>query len=312
MQTFLSRAVSFLVIITFSGLLLAEQPRNHYIDAGDAAGLQKLLRYTGDNVNLFCAHRGGHEPGFPENSIAAFDELLRHCYAYIETDPRYTKDGVIILHHDDTLERTTTGKGKVSDFTYAELKQLKLKDKKGNLTEYGIPTLDEALEWAKGKTILVLDKKDVSIEDRVRKITEHHAEACAMVLVYSWKEVETCYKMNPNVMMQKIFLTDDDFAQFEKLGIPWDNIVGSLGHEEPVDKSIYKKLHDKGRLIKLGTVRTIDREYLGGKVKNIEDLKDKYHALLKEGVDIIETDIPVQLSKIIEQNGSRFRVAVKE
>ena len=64
--------------------------------------------------------------------------------------------------HDPTLERTTTGKGRVVDFTLGELKQLRLKDNSGNVTEFQIPTLDEVLDWARGKTILVLDQKDVS------------------------------------------------------------------------------------------------------------------------------------------------------
>ena len=84
--------------------------------------------------------------------------------SFFEIDPRLTKDGVIVLMHDETIDRTTTGKGKVSDYTYAELQQFNLVDRNGNVTAFKIPTLKECLEWSKGKTILNLDIKDVPLE----------------------------------------------------------------------------------------------------------------------------------------------------
>ena len=146
-----------------------------------------LLKYTGEPLPLVSGHRGGAAIGFPENCIATFEHTLEHTFALLEVDPRYTKDGEIVIHHDPRLERTTTGKGLLTDHTLAELKQLRLKDLAGNATEYHIPTLDEALEWARGKAILVLDQKDVPVPARVKKIEEHKAEAFAILIVYSFQ-----------------------------------------------------------------------------------------------------------------------------
>lgn len=99
----------------------------HRIDARSPQGLRDLFRHTDQPLPLVSAHRGGPQPGYPENCLATFENTLHHTFAIMEVDPRYTKDGQIVLHHDDTLGRTTTGRGKVSDFTLAELKALRLK-----------------------------------------------------------------------------------------------------------------------------------------------------------------------------------------
>jgi len=79
--------------------------------------LHEYFSYLGNDVPLISGHRGGTTKGFPENCIAAFENTLRYTPAFFEIDPRLTKDSVIVLMHDPTLERTTNGSGKVSDFT---------------------------------------------------------------------------------------------------------------------------------------------------------------------------------------------------
>src|SRR5207249_607301 len=157
--------------------------------------------------------------GFPENCIATFEHTLQHTFAMLEIDPRYAQDGAIVVHHDPSLERITTGKGLVVDHTLAELKQLRLKDIAGNVTEHQIPTLDEVLAWARGKAILMLDQKDVPIAARVKKIEEHKAEAYAMLIAYTFKDVQACYAANPNIMMEVMIPSREKMAEFDKLGV---------------------------------------------------------------------------------------------
>lgn len=77
--------------------------------------------FTGPRPRLF-AHRGasGHAP---ENTFAAFRRAVEIGVEYAEIDVQMSRDGEIVVIHDDTLERTTNGQGKVSDFTVAELQQ---------------------------------------------------------------------------------------------------------------------------------------------------------------------------------------------
>lgn len=83
-----------------------------------------------------------------------------------------TKDSVIVMMHDSTIDRTTTGKGKVSDYSLSELKELYLKNPIGVVTRQRIPTFDEVLEVAKDRILIQVDKwqpiKDVVIETAKR------------------------------------------------------------------------------------------------------------------------------------------------
>lgn len=280
--------------------LAIEKSRSHYMNVQTAEELRKLFRYTGDSVCFLSSHRGGPEKNLPENCIATFENTLRFTYSVMEIDPRYTKDSVMIVHHDPTLQRTTNGQGKVADFTWKELKKLKLKDTEGNITKYNIPTFEEVLRWAKGKTILILDKKDVPIEDRIKMVEKHNAEAYTIIMAYNFEEAKTCYRLNKNIMMQVFLPTPEKVSEFEKTGIPWDNIVAFINHKKPADSTIFDMIHQKGALCIQGTSRNYDREFIEGRVKVMGDLKKDYNSLYRFGADILETDIPVEVSKVVE------------
>lgn len=100
---------------------------------------------TEKTVNL-TAHRGLSNVA-PENSAPALVEAGKAGYYAAEFDIIPTKDGVWILMHDDTVDRMTDGKGKVSDFTYAEISELKFDKGNGikNYPDLRISTLEEAL-----------------------------------------------------------------------------------------------------------------------------------------------------------------------
>lgn len=269
------------------------------IDVGGQKELHKLFEYINDSVFFLSSHRGGPDLGFPENCIETFEYTLSHTYSMIECDPRYTKDSLIILHHDIMLDRTTNGHGKVTDLTFEEINELNLLDIHGNTTPFKIPTLDSALEWSKGKTILVLDKKDVPIEERVKKITEHNAEASVIVIAYTYEEAKRCYLLNKNIVMEIFINSPEKIQEFEKFGVPWENVVVFVGHEEPENSVLFDLIHQKGALCIQGTSRNLDRKYIKGDVSKIEELRDDYNELFQRGVDIIETDIPVPLSHIL-------------
>lgn len=262
--------------------------------------LRELLRYTGEPLPLVSAHRGGGAmKGYPENGIATFEQTLRHTYALIEIDPRYTKDGAIVIHHDSTLNRTTTGTGMVAERTLAELKSLRLKDSAGNVTPFQIPTLDEVLQWARGKAILVLDQKDVPVEARIRKIQEHKAEAHAMLIVGTFKDAQTCHALSPDIMMEVMIPTREKVADFDALGIPWANVIAFVGHTPPTDLALYDMIHEKGALCMIGTSRNLDKQFIAGQVKEVTALEPSYREYLSRGADLIETDIPVALAPML-------------
>lgn len=124
---------------------------------GKFAVIMDRLKNPKDNHVMICAHRGISEK-VPENSLAGIKECINLGIEIVEIDLSKTKDGKIILMHDKTLERTTTGRGKVSETTLAEIKKLYLKDKNGKVTSHKVPTLEKALDVAKGKILVQMDK----------------------------------------------------------------------------------------------------------------------------------------------------------
>lgn len=260
--------------------------------------LQDLFRYDGNPAPFLSAHRGGAETGYPENCMATFKKTLKHVPAIMEVDPRFTRDSVIVLHHDENLDRTTTGTGKVSDYTFRELKKLRLKDPQGNVTRYKIPRLEKALKWAKRNTLLLLDRKDVPIETRLLTAEKVNALNNTILMAYTYEEAQKCYSRNPNLMFQVFVNSSEKITQFEKTGIPWKNVVVFVSHQMPDDQAVFKLLHERGVRCILGTSRNLDRELLTD-VQSVKNLKDKYSGLFKSGADILETDLPVPVGKML-------------
>lgn len=121
-----------------------------------AAIREKLFNPDSKDV-LVVSHRGDWRNAC-ENSVEAVRNASRMGVDIVEIDLGRTKDGELIVMHDDKVDRTTTGKGYVKDLTLAEIKQLRLRNGCNIKTIYKVPTLEEVLLEAKGKVMLNLDK----------------------------------------------------------------------------------------------------------------------------------------------------------
>ena len=149
---------------------------------------------------LLAAHRGGAAL-WPENSLLAFRNAVALGADYLEFDVHLSRDGEVVVIHDPTLDRTTTGTGPVVDRTATELRALRLKDRSHTVTAEGIPTLDEvvALAAAGGRRLLLEIKVDSNkarypgIEERVLAILDRHGMAAATVVMAfeadTWRRV---------------------------------------------------------------------------------------------------------------------------
>lgn len=116
------------------------------------------------------SHRGDWR-NTPENSIRAIQNCIDLGVNMVEIDIKKTKDNELILLHDKTLDRTTTGKGFPQDYTLAEIKQMRLRNGAGVATSHQIPTLEEAMIVAKGKIWVNIDK-GYDYFDLVEKVLE--------------------------------------------------------------------------------------------------------------------------------------------
>lgn len=118
----------------------------------------KILQCDTSSV-IVVAHRGDWRYA-PENSIAAIEHSIAVGVDVVELDLQLTKDSVLIVMHDATLNRTTNGKGPISEWTLDSIRKLKLKNGCGIRSKHKVPTLEEALLAAKGKVLINLDKAD--------------------------------------------------------------------------------------------------------------------------------------------------------
>lgn len=108
-------------------------------------GIAAAMPQEPAGVSHACAHRGDMK-NFPENTIPALESAVRKGAHMIELDVALTKDGKLVLMHDDTVDRTTDGTGKVGDFTFEELRALDAGSWFGDAhAGTRIPTLEEAL-----------------------------------------------------------------------------------------------------------------------------------------------------------------------
>ncbi|MFD1630911.1 glycerophosphodiester phosphodiesterase family protein [Pseudopedobacter beijingensis] len=146
------KRLSFKVVI----LLLYFSPLAIFAQNHVAETRQKLYDKKGKEV-LVVSHRGDWRYA-PENSIQAIENAIKLGVDVVELDIQKTRDGQLILMHDKTLDRTTTGKGKVSEWTLDSIRTLKLKNGIAIKTIHKVPTLEEALLTAKGRIMINLDK----------------------------------------------------------------------------------------------------------------------------------------------------------
>jgi len=267
----------------------------HTLNIRNSQELHQYFKYTGQDIPLISGHRGGTTKGYPENCIATFENTLRHTPAFFEIDPRLTKDSVIVLMHDATLERTTTGTGKVSDYTWAELQKFKLKDPAGNVTPYGIPTLDEVIKWSKGKTIINLDKKDVPLSMTMKKLQQHNAAAHVMLTVHTAEQAKYYYNNIPGVMFSAFVKTKKELESYEAAGVPWSSIMAYVGPtNKPENKEMYDLLHARGVMCMISAAPSYD------KLPDAAARQNAYQEIIKAGADVIESDLPIEAAAAVQ------------
>jgi glycerophosphoryl diester phosphodiesterase len=143
-------------------------------DSGKIATVERLL---GQDRPVVVAHRGCWQ-STAENSLSAINACIRLGTEVVEEDVRSTKDGVLVLIHDETLDRTTNLTGSVGAHSYAEIRRARLRKRDGGpaaaILSESVPSLVDALNLAKGKLVLLLHLKQTNY-DQVFGFVKHAA-----------------------------------------------------------------------------------------------------------------------------------------
>lgn len=128
-------------------------------DATDGTNIPRGLPWVGKFSVLSIAHRG-FSGAAPENTLASFKKAMEVGADMIELDGHLSKEGEVVVIHDDTVDRTTNGKGRVAEYTVRELKQLDAGSWFGSqYADQKIPTLKEVLELTHDRVPLIIELK---------------------------------------------------------------------------------------------------------------------------------------------------------
>ena len=139
---------------------------------------------------LKIGHRGAK--GYcQENTLESFQKALDLGCDGIELDVHLSKDNVLVVIHDDTIDRTTTGVGFVNDFTSSQLKK------------FGIPTLDEVVNLVNKKAIINIEIKTEKATFKVLEFLKKHNSNLHLFQVssFNWSVLETISQYNPNIFL---------------------------------------------------------------------------------------------------------------
>ncbi|HEY3422337.1 MAG TPA: glycerophosphodiester phosphodiesterase family protein, partial [Methanocellaceae archaeon] len=143
-------------------------------------------------------HRGAPREE-PENTLASFERAIRIGVDWIEFDLRKTKDGVLVIIHDDKVDRTTNGRGFVRDMTFEELRELDA----GNGQK--IPSLQQVIDLSRDKVKMDMEIKEDGIEaDVVSAIEKNDITARCMISSFMLPPLKNARELNSRIMTAAI------------------------------------------------------------------------------------------------------------
>ena len=253
-----------------------------------------------DGGVAISAHRAVSAPDQPENSIAAIEATGRAIpNAILELDAALTKDGHLVLMHDETMDRTTTGRGRVMDLTLAQVKRARLKASNGALTRETPPTLGEALDAAgRVGAIASIDLKPAeggATVDLARAVIDQVRRSGAanrvILITYNDTDARGVAAMAPEMMISAGLSSVSDLR-----GLNAPQILAWTGTREE-RPALWRALREAGVEVQFGTlgaegVRRDDRYAADGDVS-------EYRDLARQGVTVIATDTPLAVKSVL-------------
>ena len=271
--------------------------------------LKNLNDPTTDQVIVVC-HRGDWR-NYPENSIPAIESVIKMGADMVEIDIQLTKDSVLVLSHDRTINRCTTGKGNINEMTYEELQQYYLKTAHGvrSSLDLKIPTLEEALKVCKDRITVNLDK-GYDYYDLVVEITEKLGVTNQVLIKGSKPVAEVQAKMaehkNNLLYMPVITPTNEKHKPlFEEYLAEKPQLAYEICFDEvnPTVEAATKRVLESGSKL---WVNTLWNSLCGGYSDDVAfetSAEEVYGKIVDMGTTIIQTDRPEMLIEYLRSRG---------
>jgi glycerophosphoryl diester phosphodiesterase len=274
------------------GYCFAVQGQNPALISTDSS----LISYLRQGPHI-SAHRGGMNfVAYPENCIETFEHLLSQMPAIIELDVEMTADSVLVILHDNTLNRTTTGTGAVAAHTWEQLKGLNLKTRDSTVTAFSIPLLADALQWAAQRNaVFTIDvKRNVPFEKVIQQVVAHNMQRQSVIITYNAADALKVHTLKPDILISANMRNVEEADRVLATGIPPDRLVAFVGTREPMPE-LYEKLRALNIPTILGTMGNLDNMAIakGDQV---------YREFIARGAVMLSTDRPVEAWRAIKSN----------
>lgn len=262
---------------------------------------------------VVVAHRGMIS-GYPENTLAAYRRSIALGYPAIEIDLRATSDGHIVVLHDDTVDRTTSGSGEVGHMTLAEIQSLDAGSYADpRFADQRIPTYQDVLEAVYGTgTKLVLDIKpcDALDHERVVRLTEQYGAALDVIVgPRSLADLREFKGLNPNLRALGLVPGPESeppdpelIMEFTRAGADmirlWPSWIVADRQGQHGKSPLIGRLHDLGKPVWC-TADTLYQDI------SPEHPREDLSELVRLGVNGIITDVPELLREILKRDDDR-------
>jgi len=260
-----------------------------------------------ENTSLISAHRGGSYKDYPENSLETAQYISSRLPAIHEIDVATTRDGVLFLMHDDTLDRTTNGEGLAKDQNWKDVRILRLKDEKGKLTNFNPPSLERFLKWSKDKSLVQIDfKRSTRFDDVINLVEKLGAQKNVIYIAYSMAQARKLHRLAPDAMISVSIDSMSELNSAIGSGIPADRLLGFTGTQDPKPR-LFSVLNNRDVEVIFGTLG--GRNSLDNEIASSGD-NSLYTELSVNGVDIIATDRPIEAHAALKRSGRAVKSGI--
>ena len=308
--------ILIIMVVACVGLMSCSQ-RLHEGTAGQAGRTDKIVAALHDASTRYVvvvAHRGDWR-NYPENSIPAIESVIRMGVDVMELDVKMTRDSVLVLSHDWTLNRTTTGSGNISDYTYEQLLAFDLKRGHGiAIPGLKIPTLRQALEVCKDRIVVNVDQ-GFDYYDQVLAITEELGMTDQVLIKNGQPLDKVQQRMSRHahkmMYMPVVSVTGgSDMTTFnsylanpEAVPIAFELCFDTLDDNV---KNTARRVLDAGSKVWVNTIwGSLCGDHDDDRAYDSPDPDKIYGPILDLGTSIIQTDRPEFLIKYLEKKGRR-------
>lgn len=240
------------------------------------------------HLAVVAAHRGQPDPSAAENAVSSFEASLAAGIPFLEIDVATTRDGVLVLMHDDTLDRTTTGTGPVAERTWNEIRGLKIERPDGVALDERVPRFADVLGWGrKAGAFFELDvKKTTRWGDVVDAVRAAGMEDRVLVVTYSLDDARTVHGLDSRLIISVTLDKPGDLRRAQRR-IPANRMLGWVGVSKP-GRRLLDSLREAGIEPIMGT--------LGRPGDRLDDVyaadgdPSEYTDLVRTGVVMIASD----------------------